>query len=171
MEGEGIVKPELVTIGVYGYTEEQFFQALADAHVDTFCDIRARRGVRGAHYAFANSVRLQKRLDTMNIRYVYAGEFAPSATLRWHQQQIDKEQHMAKRKRLTLDQEFVHGYKQECLAHLDVARFFERLGVHARVICLCCVEQEPAACHRSLMATKLAQDAGLGVTHLIPTLE
>ncbi|MFN2179799.1 MAG: hypothetical protein ACK2UV_09955, partial [Candidatus Promineifilaceae bacterium] len=54
--------PAIVTIGVYGFDETTFFQALKDAGVDTFCDIRRRRGVRGSRYAFANSKRLQKRL-------------------------------------------------------------------------------------------------------------
>ena len=54
--------PRILTIGVYGYSEEAFFQALQVAGVDAFCDIRSRRGVRGATYAFANSKRLQARL-------------------------------------------------------------------------------------------------------------
>jgi len=36
--------------------------------VDTFCDIRARRGVRGSEYAFANHQRLAARLAERNIR-------------------------------------------------------------------------------------------------------
>ena len=61
---------KVVTIGVYGFDEEHFFQALTDARVDTFCDIRQRRNVRGAQYAFANSKRLQRRLGELGIRYV-----------------------------------------------------------------------------------------------------
>ena len=37
---------QIVTIGVYGFKLDQFFQALQRAGVDTFCDIRWRRGVR-----------------------------------------------------------------------------------------------------------------------------
>ena len=50
--------PDFVTIGVYGFDESSFFQTLQNAGVDTFCDLRARRGVRGAAYAFANGERL-----------------------------------------------------------------------------------------------------------------
>ena len=39
--------PIIVTIGVYGFTEVDFFHALRQAGVDTFVDIRGRRGVRG----------------------------------------------------------------------------------------------------------------------------
>ena len=46
------MNPKIVTIGVYGFDETGFFRALQDAEVDTFCDIRDRRGVRGATYAF-----------------------------------------------------------------------------------------------------------------------
>ena len=58
---------KLITIGVYGFDEESFFQALLAAGVDVFCDIRQRRGVRGATYAFANSQRLQRRLAELGI--------------------------------------------------------------------------------------------------------
>jgi hypothetical protein len=31
------MKPTIVTIGVYGFDEQSFFQTLLDAKVDTFC--------------------------------------------------------------------------------------------------------------------------------------
>ena len=66
--------PKIVTIGVYGYGEETFFQSLREAGVDAFCDIRNRRGVRGATYAFANSKRLQNRLLKLEIQYHHLPE-------------------------------------------------------------------------------------------------
>ncbi len=53
---------KIVTIGAIGYSAEAFFRALQQAGVDTFVDVRRRRAVRGADYAFANSQRLQARL-------------------------------------------------------------------------------------------------------------
>ena len=38
------------TIGVYGSTENSFFEKLAQSRIDLFCDIRQRRGVRGSQY-------------------------------------------------------------------------------------------------------------------------
>ena len=38
---------KIVTIGVYGSTEAQFFEALQEAGVDTFCDIRRRAACGG----------------------------------------------------------------------------------------------------------------------------
>ena len=61
----------IVTIGAIGYTAESFFQALQNANVDTFIDVRRRRAVRGREYAFANSQRLQARLAELGIRYVH----------------------------------------------------------------------------------------------------
>jgi len=45
---------KIITIGVYGFTEETFLQALHTARVDTFCDIRQRRNVRGSAYSNSN---------------------------------------------------------------------------------------------------------------------
>ena len=60
---------EFFTIGVYNSTEQEFFNKLTSNEIDTFCDIRQRRGVRGAKYAFVNSNRLQNKLKELNIRY------------------------------------------------------------------------------------------------------
>lgn len=61
------MKPKIVTIGVYGFNEADFFQAVQDAGIDTFCDIRMRRSMRGSQYAFANSTYLQQRLYDLGI--------------------------------------------------------------------------------------------------------
>jgi len=45
---------EFYTIGVYNSTEKEFFDKLTKNNIDTFCDIRQRRGVRGSKYAFVN---------------------------------------------------------------------------------------------------------------------
>ena len=63
--------PEIYTIGVYGSSEKEFFQKLIDNNIDTFCDIRLRRAVRGAQYAFANSQRLQNKLSDLSITYLH----------------------------------------------------------------------------------------------------
>src|SRR3954453_1445023 len=97
----------LVTIGVYGFSEEAFFAALQKAGVNTFCDIRWRRGVRGPEYAFVNSARLQKKLNALGIRYLHFRELAPSPALRERQATVDKAQGTPKRKRKVLGAEFI----------------------------------------------------------------
>ena len=91
--------PEFVTIGAHGWDAERFFDALLAAGVDTFCDLRARRGVRGREYAFANSQRLQARLAELGIRYVHRLDLAPSAATRSQQHAADEATHTAKRSR------------------------------------------------------------------------
>ncbi|HKQ38999.1 MAG TPA: DUF488 domain-containing protein [Verrucomicrobiae bacterium] len=159
---------ELVTIGVYGADENQFFDALQRAGVDTFCDIRWRRGMRGREYAFANSARLQQRLGEMGIRYVHVRDVAPSPDLRKAQAKADKEHRIARRKRTVLGNEFVEGYCRDVLAKLESQKFIAQFGPDAKVVALFCVEREPAACHRSLLAERLEKDLDVKVAHIIP---
>ena len=159
---------KLLTIGAYGFTEERFFRALEDARVGTFCDIRLRRGLRGSAYAFANSARLQRRLAEMGVKYVHAKELAPTLNIRALQNEADKRARVAKRARTTLAPAFVDAYRSQVLADFDSARFIASLGSDAGPVCLFCVEGDPAACHRSLAAEKLANDLRLNVEHLRP---
>ena len=161
---------KFVTIGVYGFSAESFFQALKDADVDVLCDIRWRRGVRGKEYAFANSARLQKRLEELGVRYVHIREVAPPPALRQRQLDADEAQGIAKRKRTTLSDGFISGYQQEVLSKFDSGKFVEQLGAQARTVALLCVEKDPCACHRSLLAERLQQDLGkeTQVLHLTP---
>ena len=159
---------KLVTIGVYGFDEETFFQALLAARVDVFCDIRQRRGVRGAAYAFANSQRLRRRLAEQGIRYLYRQDLAPTKAVRERQVEADKAQKVAKRQRRVLGEAFVQAYRAEILASFDPQSLLDDAGPDAQVLALFCVEREPAACHRSLVADQLRWDLGLEVEHIRP---
>ena len=59
----------LATVGVYGFTLEEFLRALHEADVQLVLDVRQRRGVRGPQYAWANSKRLQAALAEAGIGY------------------------------------------------------------------------------------------------------
>jgi uncharacterized protein (DUF488 family) len=161
-------RPKLVTLGVYGSTEGGFFAALRAAGVDTFCDLRRRRGVRGSAYAFVNRRRLEARLAELGIRYLHCKALAPSQTLRERQKAADQAERTAKRQRAQLSELFIAGYGQECLRDFDSRKFIEQLGGDTRVVALFCVERAPAACHRSLVAERLRRDLGLEVVHLTP---
>ncbi len=65
---------------------------------------------------------------------------------------------------------FIAGYREERLSAFDSRKFVEQLGPEARKAALFCVEREPAACHRSLLAERLQQDLGAQreVIHLMP---
>ena len=90
---------QIVTIGVYGFSEDEFFGKLIDAKVDLFVDVRMRRGVRGAKYSFVNSQRLQAKLAELGIAYVHHKDLAPTKQIRDVQHATDKSAHIAKRKR------------------------------------------------------------------------
>jgi uncharacterized protein YeaO (DUF488 family) len=158
----------IITLGVYGSTETGFFTALRDARVDTFCDLRARRGVRGAEYAFVNSQRLQAKLAELGIRYLHCKDLAPSEALRKRQYAADKADRVAKRQRTALSAPFIAAYREEHLRAFDGRKFLEQLGGEARVVALFCVERAAAACHRSLLAERLQRDLGVEVVHLLP---
>jgi uncharacterized protein (DUF488 family) len=160
--------PRIVTIGVYGFDEEHFLRALQTAQVDTFCDLRARRGVRGHDYLFANSTRLQMLLAEHNIRYLHLEEYAPSAEIRNEQGVDDKKAHIARRKRTELGETFRTAYKQQYLQNKQPSDFVQEVGTEAQVIALFCVEGQPTACHRSLVAEWLHENLGWQVEHITP---
>jgi len=162
---------KIVTIGVFGFSEEAFFQALQTAQVDTFCDIRQRRGVRGATYAFCNSKRLQARLAELGIRYLHRKDLAPTTAVRQVQYEADKANKVAKRKRTILGPAFINAYQEEILASFDPQSLVDDLETRAQVVALFCVEREPTACHRSLAAARLQQELGLEVEDIIPSAQ
>jgi uncharacterized protein (DUF488 family) len=158
----------VVTIGVYGFTEEAFFEALQTAGVQVFCDIRWRRGVRGADYAFVNHKRLQTRLELMGLTYLHRRDLAPTPEIRQRQSRADKTNKVAKRKRDHLGPDFTAAYEAEVLAGFDPQAFLDELPQGTNVVALFCVERQPAACHRSLVAERLRQVGGAEVEHLVP---
>ena len=162
------MKIKIVTIGVYGFDESSFFEALRNAEVDTFCDIRSRRGVRGATYAFANSIRLQARLAELGIRYIYRKDLGPTKSVRDKQAAADKATKTAKRKRTALGAAFIEAYYTECLTEFNPQSLLDELESDTKVAALFCVETTPEACHRSLVADKLAKTLNLEVEDILP---
>jgi uncharacterized protein (DUF488 family) len=159
---------KIITMGLYGFDEASFFEALQGANVDVFVDVRWRRGVRGSEYAFANSQRLQARLAELGIAYLHRRDLAPSPELRGRQHAADKRTKVAKRKRVGLDPAFVEAYRAERLDQFQSQGLLDELPAAADVAALFCVEREPAACHRSLIAEKLRADLGVEVEQLRP---
>jgi uncharacterized protein (DUF488 family) len=158
---------EFFTIGVYNSSENQFFDKLTQNNIDTFCDIRQRRGVRGAKYAFVNSNRLQQRLNDLEIKYGYVPDLAPTSEIRELQKEIDEEKGELKRERQELGKVFVIEYKNRILKNFDFEKFFESLEqIGASRIALFCVEEHANACHRSIVADKLMNNFNCKITHL-----
>ena len=158
----------ILTIGAYGFDASSFAGALRAAGVDLFIDIRARRGMRGAAYSFANAARLQAALAEAGIRYAHARELAPSAAVRGAQYAADAAAKIAKLERLRLSAPFIQAYSAEVLAGLDPREFLRARCNGARRPVLFCVEREPEACHRSLVARRLGAVLRVPVEDLRP---
>lgn len=154
------------TIGVYGYTEDEFFHELTVRGIEVFVDIRRRRGMRGSKYSFANRTYLQQKLQELGIQYVYVKELAPPDDLRNRQKQEDQLAGVTKRTRPHLNDAFVQRYMTECLDPFDIEAFLRRFRGADNIV-LFCVESNPEACHRGLVAQRLAQLPDVQVHHIV----
>ena len=154
----------LRTIGVYSFDQDQFLRALAAADVDLLLDVRQRRGVRGSEYAWANAQRLQAALAEAGIGYSHLKELAPTTELRQLQYAEDDRLGEGKRSRTALAPEYVRRYEEEVLDRADLGPVVRWIGDSAAV--LLCVERDPEACHRSLIAARLEREWGFEIEHL-----
>jgi uncharacterized protein (DUF488 family) len=155
----------IVTIGVYGFDVESFLRRLRDADVRLLLDVRQRRGVRGPEYAWANSLRLQAALADAGIAYEHHAELAPTTELRQLQYADDDRRGVGKRTRRELAAEYIRRYTTEILDRADLTPIVSALP-GGGTAALLCVEADPAACHRSLIAQRLADRHGVTTEHL-----
>ena len=130
-------------------------------------DVRQRRGVRGPEYAWANSKRLQAALADPGIEYRHHPELAPTTELRQLQYAEDDRRGVGKRSRAELAREYRERYTAEILDRADLDALVAELP-DAAAAALFCVERDPEACHRSLIADRIAAEYGIPVTHLRP---
>lgn len=156
------------TVGVYGSSESDFFNKITSNNIDTFCDIRRRRAVRGSQYSFVNSKRLQDKLKQLNINYIYEIGLAPTNEIRDLQKKADEQNKIQKRQREELGFVFKNEYTNRIIANFDFHSFVENLKkTGANKVILFCVEKAPNACHRSLVTNRLQElYPDISVTHL-----
>ena len=157
----------LATIGVYGFSAEAFLAELRRAGVRQLLDVRQRRGVRGSEYAWANARRLQTMVAGAGIDYRHHKELAPTTELRHIQYAEDDRLGVGKRSRVALAPEYAERYVKEILDCADLRPLVEEMPADGAAA-LFCVERDPEACHRSLIAARLSDEYGLPVTHLRP---
>ncbi|QFU90183.1 DUF488 domain-containing protein [Amycolatopsis sp. YIM 10] len=144
----------VTTIGVYGFTAAAFLQQLTEEGVGLLLDLRQRRGVRGPDHAWANSMRLQRALAETGIAYRHVKQLAPTTELRHLQYREDDRQGVGKRNRVALAPEYIARYTREILDSFDLGALAADLPDNATTA-LFCVERDPEACHRSLVAARL----------------
>jgi uncharacterized protein (DUF488 family) len=157
----------VVTIGVYDWDLQSFLAALADADVRLLLDVRQRRGVRGPQYSWANSIRVQRALADAGVAYQHHPELAPTTELRHVQYAEDARQKVGKRSRVELAPEYRRRYTQEILARVDLRLLVDQLPAEG-ASALFCVERDPEACHRSIIAERLQEQHGVLTSHLRP---
>jgi uncharacterized protein (DUF488 family) len=153
---------------VYGFTLEAFLSELEHADVRLLLDIRQRRGVRGPEYAWANAKRLQAGLEKAGIAYEHHPELAPTTELRQIQYAEDDRRGVGKRSRTELAPAYRERYVAEILDRADLGALAASLRPEGAGA-LFCVERDPEACHRSLVAERLEAEHGVEVTHLRPS--
>ncbi len=157
----------MVTIGVYGWDLSSFLEALAGGDVRVLIDVRQRRGVRGREYAWANSARLQAALAGAGVAYEHHRELAPTTELRHVQYAADARRGEGKRSRTVLAPEYATRYTREILDQAPLQVLADALPTDGAAA-LFCVERDPEACHRSIIAERLAAEHGVAVSHLRP---
>ena len=157
---------QFATIGVYGFDGPGFLRALREAEVGIVLDVRQRRGVRGSEYAWANSKRLQAALGEAGIGYSHLPELAPTTEMRQLQYREDERRGEGKRSRTELAPVYARRYTEEVLDRVDLEPVVRFVGNNRAA--LLCVERDPEACHRSLIAARVHDEQGLSITHLRP---
>jgi uncharacterized protein (DUF488 family) len=158
---------KIATIGIYGWTLARFLGALRAADVRVVLDVRQRRGVRGPEYAWANSLRIQAALENARIEYRHHKELAPTTDLRQVQYNDDARQGTGKRSRVELAPEYRRRYLGEILGRVDLGELVREVPAEG-LAALLCVERDPEACHRSLIAERLTAECGVSVINLRP---
>jgi uncharacterized protein (DUF488 family) len=157
----------LLTIGVYGWSLEEFLASLRAAQVQMLLDVRQRRGVRGPRYSWANSIRLQAALAASGIGYRHHRELAPTTELRHLQYAVDARQGVGKRSRVELAPAYRERYTREILNRADLAPVLSEVEDDGPCA-LFCVERDSEACHRSLIAERIVEITAVSIVHLVP---
>jgi uncharacterized protein (DUF488 family) len=122
--------------------------------------------VRGSEYAWANARRLEAALEDAGIAYSHLPELAPTTEMRQLQYREDEQRGEGKRSRTELAPEYVRRYTAEVLDQVNLEPIVNWMGSKRPV--LLCVERDPEACHRSLVAARLESEFGFEVEHLKP---
>src|SRR6188508_367859 len=127
----------LATIGVYGWTLDEWLEALRAADVRLLVDARQRRGVRGREYVWANAQRLEAALERAGIGYSHHKELAPTTELRHVQYAEDDRLGVGKRSRTELAPEYSARYLHEILDQVDLDPLVAELPIDRASALLC----------------------------------
>ena len=143
--------PAVYTIGYEGKTVDAFFNHLLESGIETIIDVRANPVSR--KYGFAGS-RMKQIGESIGFSYRHFPSLGISSSERANLSD------MASRAQLFAQ------YEQTTLAHRT--QEVNEVGEYMRGTpsVLVCVEKDVESCHRSRLATAVASESGLRVTHL-----
>ena len=79
----------------------------------------------------------------------------------------DAKEGVGKRSRIALAPEYARQYTIKILDRADLDAVIDAMPKSGKAALLC-VERDPEACHRSLVADRLAQEHGVAIEHLRP---
>lgn len=155
----------LYTMGIYNYSEDEFYSTILDYSISLIIDVRQRRGCRGRKYAYSNKTRLINGLKERGVSYLYIEGLAPTSDIRKIQKEYDKQHKQLKSQRNSLVAEFSDMYNEQVL---EGYKFEEILDVikDNRNKAIICVEKNFQGCHRSLIASYLKEKYGVNHTNL-----
>ena len=142
--------PTLFTIGYVGMRLEPFLQVLQARQIEVVVDTRWSAWSRNDGFCQAP---LRRALVSRRIAYRHRPELGASPELR-HRLEADGDWAA-----------FVAAYDATLTRQSDLLRSVAASAQTHRV-CLLCLEHEPAHCHRSILAERLAELAGLNIEHL-----
>jgi hypothetical protein len=107
-------------------------------------------------------------LADAHIGYEHHRELAPTTEMRHAQYREDARQGVGKRSRVRLAPEYIRAYTEQVLDRTPLEPFVDRFPADG-IAALLCVEATAQACHRSLVARRLAERFGFEVIDLEPT--
>lgn len=142
--------PTLYTIGYVGMHLEPFLQVMQQRRIELVLDTRWSAWSRNDGFCQAP---LRRALVRRRIAYRHRPDLGTSPALR---HRLDADGDWAA---------FVAAYAATLTTHAALLR---SVAVYARThrVCLLCAEHEPAHCHRSILAERLADLAELTIEHV-----
>jgi uncharacterized protein (DUF488 family) len=144
-------QPELLTIGYEGCTIQDVLRSLVAADVELLIDVRAMPRSRKPGFS---KRQLAAGLDERGIPYLHLqGLGTPKAGRDAVRAGHPEIMETIFREHMTSDR-----------AQADLAQ--ARLLAQEKRVCLLCFEQDPACCHRSIVAAMMAQESGQRIKNL-----